>query len=349
MNNLKTIRKGTLLTKVLFVDGQPGCGKTMFTPIISSFNRLEIFNYSSEIENICALNFLKKINYDAALSMIKIQLDLFLYETMMSRRANFRPTDVSSVFKNPNCMKYLDRLMSKGDELVPEKIKKEKPILHFASHNLLAFSNPIFDSSKNKVFFIEIVRHPLYQLIQQTINYKKSSTISGSSRYFAIRIKYKNHQIPYQLVGNEKEYVNCNAVEKAILDMNLVQKLTDNNKKNISRKNKNKIMTIPFELFALNPYPYIKKIESFLNTTASKNTKNSLIEQNVPRKKISDGIPLNIYKRCGWKPPNKKFTERDELNLRRSFAFKSRARKKYIDILDKMSNHYEKKYLGSIL
>ncbi len=81
----------------------------------------------------------------------------------------------------------------------------------------------------------------------------------------------------------------------------------------------------------------------------SKNTKNLLIEQNVPRKKISDGIPLNIYKRCGWKPPNKKFTERDELNLRRSFAFKSRARKKYIDILDKMSNHYEKKYLGSIL
>ena len=100
MNNLKTIRKGTLLTKVLFVDGQPGCGKTMFTPIISSFNRLEIFNYSSEIENICALNFLKKISYDAALSMIKIQLDLFLYETMMGRRANFRPTDVSSVFKN---------------------------------------------------------------------------------------------------------------------------------------------------------------------------------------------------------------------------------------------------------
>ena len=349
MKNLKTIRKSSLLTKVLFVDGQAGCGKTMFTPIISSFNRLEIFNYSSEIENICALNFLKKISYDAALSMIKIQLDLFLYETMMSRRANFRPTDVSSVFKNPNYMKYLDRLMSKGDELVPEKIKKEKPILHFASHNLLAFSNPIFDSSKNKVFFIEIVRHPLYQLIQQTINYKKSSTISGSSRYFFIRIKYKNHQIPFRFVGNEKEYINCNAVEKAILDMNLVKKLTDNNKKNISRKNKNKIMTIPFELFALNPYPYIKKIEIFLNTTVSKNTKNSLIEQNVPRKKISDGIPLDVYKRCGWKPPIKNFTERDELNLRRGFALKSRARKKYMDILDKMSNQYEKKYLSAIL
>ena len=43
MKNLKTIRKSSLLTKVLFVDGQAGCGKTMFTPIISSFNRLEIF------------------------------------------------------------------------------------------------------------------------------------------------------------------------------------------------------------------------------------------------------------------------------------------------------------------
>jgi len=281
--------------------------------------------------------------------MIKIQLDLFLYETMMSRRANFRPTDVSSVFKNPNFMKYLDRLLSKGDELVPEKIKKEKPILHFASHSLLAFSNPIFDSSKNKVFFIEIVRHPLYQLIQQTINYRRYSSIKESSRFSFIQIKYKNHQVPFWFAGKEKEYLNCNPVEKAILEMDIVQKLTDNNKKNILKKNKNKIMTIPFELFALNPHPYIKKIEIFLSTKASKNTKNSLIKQNVPRKKISDGIPLDVYKRCGWKPPIKNFTERDELNLRRDFALKSRARKKYLDILDKMSNQYEKKYLGAIL
>ena len=112
MKNLKTIRKSSLLTKVLFVDGQAGCGKTMLTPIISSFNRLEIFNYSSEIENICALNFLKKISYDAALSMIKIQLDLFLYETMMSRRANFRPTDVSSVFNNPNFISEIKTKLS---------------------------------------------------------------------------------------------------------------------------------------------------------------------------------------------------------------------------------------------
>ena len=36
--------------------------------------------------------------------------------------------------------------------------------------------------------------------------------------------------------------------------------------------------------------------------------------EKVPRIKIADGIPLKIYKRCGWVPSNKKLNEREELN-----------------------------------
>ena len=69
----------------------------------------------------------------------------------------------------------------------------------------------------------------------------------------------------------------------------------------------------------------------------------------IPRKKISDSISLDIYKRCGWEPPIKNFNEKEELNHRRNFIIKNNARKKYIDIIDKLSYEYEDKYMRSIL
>ena len=51
-------RKAQMLHKVVIVDGFPGCGKTMMSPIISSFDRVEIMQYSTQIEQICELFFL---------------------------------------------------------------------------------------------------------------------------------------------------------------------------------------------------------------------------------------------------------------------------------------------------
>ena len=47
-------KNNTLLKKILIIDGQPGCGKTLFNRIFNSAIDIEIYRYSSEIENICA-------------------------------------------------------------------------------------------------------------------------------------------------------------------------------------------------------------------------------------------------------------------------------------------------------
>ena len=67
-------------------------------------------------------------------------------------------------------------------------------------------------------------------------------------------------------------------------------------------------------------------------------------KQKVPRKKISDGIPLAIYKRCGWEPPVEGLTERGELDKRRQFAVEQGASKHALDVLDQISDDYEKNY-----
>ena len=217
--NIKVARNKNLLNSAVFIDGQAGCGKTLLNAIVASLNKVEILNYATEVENLCILKNLNKIDDDAVQSMIKIQMDNVLYETMMSRRVNFRISDLSSAFNDTKVLTYINRLFEKGDELVPKKIQKLKPILHFAVHNLLPVSKPLFLSLKNKVKFIEVVRHPLYMIIQQTLNHMNLAKINGSARQFRIYLEINKKNIPFTSLSFYKDYFKLKPVERAILEM----------------------------------------------------------------------------------------------------------------------------------
>ena len=45
-----------------------------------------------------------------------------------------------------------------------------------------------------------------------------------------------------------------------------------------------------------------------------------LKKQKVPRKKISQGIDLEFYRRCGWEPSKNGLSEKKELEIRRNFV-----------------------------
>ena len=334
-------RSEILVNDVIFTDGQPGCGKTLFSSLISTLKRVELFTFSAEIENICALNYLKKIDHDAAISMLKIQMDQYLYELMMSRRVNFRPTDLSSAFQNPHLDKYIQRLFFKGDSLVPNKIIKNKPILHCVTHNLLSYSKPIFESFPGKVSFIEIIRHPIYQVIQQSVNHKNWMKKNGTARQFHIYLKYKNKQYPFWAKNYSSEFLKANHVERSILDMYYISRLTAKNKKTILSKYKKNILTIPFEKFVINPYPYIDKMSKLIGTSKSKSTLLEMTKQNVPRKKISDSIDIEIYKRYGLQKSNPNYNEIQEIELRKKIIYKDNIKDKYRNMLEEMIITYQ--------
>ena len=108
--NSKLIRNRHLAPKIIVIDGLPGCGKTMLSPIISALDRVEVMTFSYELEYILTLSYLGKITDDAANTMIRISTDLKLYNLMMSRETNFRPSDLSSIFKHKSPIRYIKRL-----------------------------------------------------------------------------------------------------------------------------------------------------------------------------------------------------------------------------------------------
>ena len=338
-NYPKIVRGSNLAGKIIFVDGLAGCGKTMFSSIISSLNNVEIMNYSFEIEFLCRLNSINKLSEDAAISMVKNLTDFRLYENMMGRNVNFRYSDLSSVFNTNNPLRYFKRIFQKGDSAIPKEIKIRRPILNLTTHDLLQVGKPVFLGLEDRIAFIDVIRHPLLMIIQQTLNMEN---IINNSRDINIYFEHKGKELPFFALGWEDLFLKSNPVEKAIYYM----KYENENREKFKSENLNlisgRILTIPFENFVKHPEIYMKKLLILIDSKYTKKTKKTLIKQKVPRKNVIDGIPLSIYKRCGWQPPREGISEKEEILLRREFALKQGASENAMETLDNICAQYEK-------
>jgi hypothetical protein len=322
LNNIKPSRKNILIEQLVLVDGQPGCGKAALDPAIASMERVELLNLSPQIENICGLKHLGKIDDDSSEAMIKLELDLVLYETMMGRNTNFRISDQSSAFNDINYLVYLKRLFQKGDKFIPEIIKNKKPILHFMTHSMLAFSIPLFNCYKEKMNLIEIVRHPKSMIAQQTAYNESWLTDEGKKRQFQLFFDYEGEEVPFWAKGWEKLYINSNPVERAIYEMANQIKLTNTFKEKNKFLYDSQCFSIPFEKFVVDPWPFLKKISDMLKTNKGRKTLDKLKKENVPRSPI--------------------INSNDEI---KNYLKEKNASKKSITLLDSISNEYEETHL----
>jgi hypothetical protein len=340
-NQSRIIRQKQLTEKIVIVDGQPGCGKTMLSPIIASMERVELLSYAFEIEFLCRLFHLNKITDDAAIAMIRMQVDHKLYQTMMGRDTNFRYSDLSSVFQDANPWRYFKRIFQKGDMTIPDRIQNERPILNLTTHNLLSISDPIFSALGDSVLLIEMVRHPLYMVKQQKLNMDR---LVDNARDIQINIEYQGHQLPYYAHGWEGHFLNCNSMDKAIYSIDKATK-ESNLKRDILVKNgKFKFLTIPFEKFVIDPWLYLKEIEEQLETKVSRRTNKAMKKQNVPREILADAPSLEIYERCGWESPSED-SEESELTKRRDMVAKHSS-PEALRIMDRLSQEYFHDYLA---
>jgi hypothetical protein len=336
---LKIVRENSLVEKIVIVDGLPGNGKSLFgMSVLPALERVEIYSYSEVLESICALHFLKKLDLETASSLVQLFTDLKLSDHMSSRKVNFKPTDLTSIFYYPKPSKYLERLFQKGDKDIPNKIKIENPILNIQTHNILAFSKPIWKGLKDKVYFLEIVRHPAFMFKQ--IFSSAMGDLINNVRNWTVHVKFNKGVFPFYICGYEDLFSNSNQYERTVLFMyNYHQKVKSY--KNQNNKIINNIITISFEKFVLSPQSHIQELCIWLNTKVTDEMDNVLQKANVPRNRIADVPDLDVYKECGgWSKSIEDFTDRDEIDMRID-TVKKNVNPKTFNLFKSLCDEYE--------
>lgn len=309
---MKLIRRHELTSKLVIVDGVPGCGKSMLSAVVCSLDRVELLKYSYDIEQLCELHHLGLIDENTCAQMLRMHADLITYNLMMSRDINFRFSDLSSIFKSASPLKYIIRAFREGDLVIPERIANEKPITYLATHALLPFCRPLFIALNERLVFIKFHRHPLYMLKQNEWN---MGALIGNPRHWTLYVSGRDSgEIPFYAADWEDTFKTANPKEKAIFYIQWLRKREIEFKRN----NPNSpVIEITFESFVMDPFPHLDMLCDAIGTTLGVKTKKVLKRENIPRTVLGAGRDVPIYRRVGWSPPKRSSTNEELDDLRR--------------------------------
>ena len=347
----RAIKKGnTFNNKIIFVNGFGASGKTMVSPIISSMFNVESLIFPYEIQWISSFLYSDQIDADAYQEFLKQYADHTIYNQMMGRNSNFRPSDISSIFQSRKRFSYLKRIFKKGDSQILSKIKSQAPITNYTSSHLLFFINEIAKAYGERVLFIETFRDPMYMFSQAKINHKEVH-LSNSQKHFTFEAFQENKRtFFFDYFTKDKTFgyehhddINENVVGylERVFNFYFDMDLDEIN------MNGGKIIFLPFEKFVIKPDIWIDEITETLKIKKNKSLEKELVKQKVPRKFLHDGYARSVYKRYGNNPIHKKFNSFEDadndykLNIKLEFNDS----KKDIDLykrLDKLSNDYRK-------
>jgi hypothetical protein len=337
MSTTNSKRDLTLINKIVLLDGITGTGKTMFLALLNSGSKTMAGQFLYAFEHICILHKMKKIDINDASVLLKLIADEKFYNNLISREVNFRPSDLSSVLKSTKGFKYLKQLFLGDGEIVEKRIKTENPIFSIVTHQLFSALDPLFNAFNDKLYIIEMERHPLY-LIKHWFTW--IDLYGKNPRDMTLCFDENGESIPWFAISWGKVFNDSNSIDRVIYSL---EWLISQSEDALLRFPKNQIIFIPFEDFVLNPEKYLGRLKEILNEVDVSNFIKTLKKQNVPRKNIFEGPNKRIYRRYAFDKNMSNQTHQQNHEELLKFVEKKASSQAY-NVLLKLNESYEQKY-----
>ena len=275
-------REVHLATTITFVDGLTRTGKSMMGPILASFERVELERVEEIVEYVGALHRMGKMSRDAAVSLLQMEVDMHLHNSMIGRNTNFRLGDHSGVWRNPNRLRYLKRIFAPGGDAVVGRIAREKPIYQNQTHDQLETFGIHYEAFGDRLRIVEMIRHPV-DLIDSWLRRGWGSRFGNDALAFTFCVRYQDQDLPYYALGWEELYLSSSPLGRVV---RMVARLWDDGQAvyiSLPAEQKRQVFMISFEDFVEHTAAYLGPIADFLGTRTTRHTPSALKRQNCPR------------------------------------------------------------------
>ena len=279
---MQLVRNNTFNNDIVIVDGIGSSGKAMLCHILSSFERVEKEQINNLFDAMPRIHAVGGISTDAAITLLRIETDMALYYSMISRGVNFRPSDTTSIFQDAYPLRYIKRLFLKERESSLNRISDDKPIFQVLTHDGLTNAPLFFNAFSNRLKMVYIDRNPI-DIIYDWFTRGFGERIGTDPLDIQLTYKFRNEDIPLSARGWEETYIKSDIVDRVI---GMVYNDDAGDWKGYGKLSdylKEKVMFINFDKLVTEPTMICKQIADFLGTNTTHRTKPILKKERCPR------------------------------------------------------------------
>ncbi|CAM3852856.1 sulfotransferase domain-containing protein [Aquirufa aurantiipilula] len=287
---------------VVFVDGITRCGKSLFSNILPTLKNTEQLQFFVLLEHIVPALSFQMISPEYAKSSVRTIMNELAYNQLLSRNANFRPGDQTSVLKHPNAEQYFKRLSAEEGDSIIDELRKRNRLFPFMTHDMMV-NLEFLDLLEIDYKMIHVLRHPV-DMIHSWFIRGWGERFLNDPRSFTLSIDFESKNLPWYCNGVEKTWLKLNPMERCVFTvLNLIECTINQYNK---AKYPSKIHNVVFEDFVQDTQIEMDKICQFLGTEPGFALGNALTNARCPRvldislrmkkmKEFKNGISEELY------------------------------------------------------
>lgn len=283
MDSISFVKHRILFDKVVLVDGVAHSGKLLLGPLLSTYERVELSCLESVFDHVAVLYHYKKMTLDAAITLLRERLDELLYNLMIGRNVNFRPSDNSSVFGGGKADVYIKRLLSSDGDDVVKLILREPPICQIHTHEILGFIEPFLAAFGASLYVVEMLRHPADVVASWLKRGWGGSRFTDDPRSFILSFDFNGTQLPYYAYSFREQYAVMGALDRVIHCIYYCMRNSWNTYHSLSSEHKSQIVFSNFDTLSTETTDELDRLASFLQIMRGPSLERVLQEQKCPR------------------------------------------------------------------
>jgi hypothetical protein len=281
---IELARPNTFSNRVLIIDGLGRSGKNLISVLLSSFESVEKMQLHSQLDYIPRYLSLGKMSLDAAKVAILTELDEKYFYAAISRDANLRPQDYSSIWKQARPFTYLARLITPEARALKQIVEQPR-IFQDMTHDALQFASFWFSVLGQRLNLIHVLRDPIQNIYEQSKR-QFGSRIGTDPREYQLTFNFENSVVPLMAQGYEEEYLRANDTERILLEVYNMLKKNLAGYTDLSVKEQSRVYFVDFEEFVLSPGQVLSDLEGLVGHSPSRATKRIMRRERVPRKSL---------------------------------------------------------------
>ncbi|NTV29639.1 MAG: sulfotransferase [Candidatus Omnitrophica bacterium] len=264
---------------LVFIDGLPRCGKSLFSGILSSLDRFEHIKFFSLIEHIVPSAAVGAIDIGCAKAILRLNLNELIYNSFISRNVNFRPDDQTGIWNYKDPKVYFQRLSAPEGDSVVEEIRKGNHFVPFQTHDLLSNLSTL-DKLEVDYRMLTLFRDPL-DVCYSWWKRGWGDRFGADPRAFTLLLKQGKDTLPWYSLEEPKRWLRANPQEKCVL--NVLDIYNNSLKEYKAAAQPERLCPVFFEDFVQKPHQELDRICGFLNTSQTDFTERAIKLANCPR------------------------------------------------------------------